>query len=172
MCMGTGVWRVQVQGEDRLIAPATPKIKQINKAIKQIYNNKTRRKEKCSTVKETMVRYTIRCTNWRTCYTKRPKKDRDKEENMQHHHHCEQNTHPGWREIHKRNEMRVYTDGSYRPDLEEGTYAWVAGWHDADAYCCEEWSRCGLHGVDGFSSSKGGPFRIRVEIFLITSYTD
>ena len=26
--------------------------------------------------------------------------------------------------------MMVYTDGSYRKERAEGTYAWIAGWHD------------------------------------------
>ena len=50
----------------------------------------------------------------------------------QHRHRCEPPSHPGWSEVHKRKEMRVYTDGSYRPEKEEGTYAWVAGWHDEE----------------------------------------
>ena len=38
--------------------------------------------------------------------------------------------HPDWEKVERQNYMVVYTDGSYRKERAEGTYAWIAGWHD------------------------------------------
>ena len=125
-------WRAQLQGEDGNTTPATPTLKEFNMAVKQIYDTASRETRDCNQHKSTEIRSTARRINWYDRYVTRPRITADATTRIQHIHQCEPPTHPGWGEIDKRKEMRVYTDGSYRPEKEEGTYAWVAGWHDEE----------------------------------------